>query len=534
MAPSSAPMRPRSGVALRVGMRVLAAAIAFGAARLLAACSLGNVSQEDCADDAECVSAFGLGSACEGGYCAAAPVCTTNVDCRDALGAATVCAAKKCTRASLDERCKISEPETLLATLQAGESVGDTLLMGAVLLDDGGNQSARIAAIRLAVREMNKAGGVLGRPFGLVVCHNQGSEADATIAADLVVHLGDEIGAPVVVGPASTNDAIAAVNAVLASPAPIAIISPSATGGQLTLQSDRFRPDDPVGMFWRTAPSDELQAKVLAKAIDAALGAEEEIVLSVLYQDDAYGQGLEAKLRSALEEVPGDFVLRSEKFALTDLEASVGEAIARAKDEQPAAVIVLAGNADRALAVVRAASDRAELRTLPFFFSDGAKDKSVLLQSGDDGVDAILAGATGTSPANPVEGSFFDALESDFGVEASQFGFVAHAYDAAYIAALGLAHAARDGGHLDGLQVAIGLSHLSAGSKVALGPSDFSGGVTTLLTADGTVNVTGQSGPLDFDAATGDAPGPIEIWRVAAGGEAFERVGDPETPSGDD
>ena len=167
-------------------------------------------------------------------------------------------------------------------------------------------------------------------------------------------------------------------------------------------------------------------------------------------------------------------------------------------------------------------------RQLPFFLSDGAKDKTNLLGGEDEGVEAILATAIGTAPFNPGQGSFFDSLRSEYDIDASQFGFVAHAYDAAYIAAYGLAHASREGGHLDGQQVAEGFSHLSAGEAVAIGPSTFSRVVDALITADQTVNIAGESGPLDFDSRTGDAPGPIEVWRVEDG--EFVTVGEPQIP----
>jgi branched-chain amino acid transport system substrate-binding protein len=493
----------------------------LGVARVAIGCSLGNVTQDDCKDDAACVAAFGLGSTCDEGYCTAATACTVNADCRAALGPLTICDGGTCTRSTIDERCTLSEPAELLEGLSAG-TPGDVLLLGVMLRADGGNQSARTAAIRLAVREMNEAGGVLGRKLGAVVCNTDGADVAPTIIDELVIHLGDVIGTPVIVGPAETAEVISAINAVLASPAPIALISPSATGVQLEGQTDRFAPEDPVGLVWRTAPSDALQAEVMAAQIAATLADAGEVTVSVLFQADAYGQGFERELRERLGDVAPDITVRSEGFAPDDVAGTIGDAIERAAEEEPAAVVVLAGRAQRTVDVLKRAHDEALLRTLPFFLSDGAKDKAVLLDSGDEGVDAILATAIGTAPYNPDEGSFFDALRSDFDIEASQFGFVAHAYDAAYIAGFGLAHASREGGRLDGAQVAIGLSHLSSGEAAAIGPSSFSRVVDAMLTADGTVNVSGESGPLDFDSASGDAPGPIEVWRVD--GDEFETV----------
>lgn len=512
--------------------RVLLAPFAILAvARLALGCSLGNVSQDDCEDDAACVAAFGLGSSCVEGYCTAAPSCTKNADCRDALGPMTVCEEKVCAPATLDARCTLSEPPELIEALRTGQSTGDTLLLGVMLRQDGnGNQQARTAAVQLAVREMNEAGGVVGRQLGAVVCNTEGSDVRPETIDELVLHLGDVVGAPVIVGPAETSDTIRASIAVVTALVPIAIISPSATGKQLTKQTDRLNPDDPVGLLWRTAPSDVLQAKVMARQIGEALAdAEEDTRISVFYQDDPYGQGFEEALRDELEIVTeGRVVPRSEKYAPDDVEGTIGPAVDRATEEEPAAVVIIAGRAERAVAVLERTSGEALLRTLPFFLSDGAKDKAKLLGTKNDAIDAILASAIGTAPFNPEQGSFFDSLRSDFGIEASQFGFVAHAYDAAYVAAYGLAHASRTGGHLDGQQAAVGFSHLAAGDDVQIGPSTFSQVVDALLTDEGTVNIRGESGPLDFDPATGDAPGPIEVWRVEDG--EFVTVGEPQIP----
>jgi len=65
----------------------LAAALAIAAA----ACSLGNVSHDDCTGDAQCSAAFGAGSRCDQGFCspATSPGCQkTGADGRACFGCA--------------------------------------------------------------------------------------------------------------------------------------------------------------------------------------------------------------------------------------------------------------------------------------------------------------------------------------------------------------------------------------------------------------------------------------------------------------
>ena len=42
------------------------------------------------------------------------------------------------------------------------------------------------------------------------------------------------------------------------------------------------------------------------------------------------------------------------------------------------------------------------------------------------------------------------------------------------------------------------------------------------LTSGGSFDLRGISGSLDFDVATGEAPGPIEVWRVNSAYTEFE------------
>ncbi len=498
-------------------------AAGFVAVMAPAGCSLGNVAQDDCTDDAACIAAFGLGSVCDEGFCSAAVACETNADCRAAIGGALVCEEARCRAATLDARCTVTEPPELLERLTSGAGPGDTLLLAAIF-EQSGNQRARTAAVQLAVREMNAAGGIRGAPLGLVVCDSAGSDDDPTIIEELVLHLGDAIGAPVVIGPAATADAIVGINAVLESGMAIALLSPSATGVQLSGQADRIDPADELGLLWRTAPSDLLQASVIAELLVEELAAVDEPTIAIIYQDDPYGQSLEGAVRDALEGELATAVIKAEKVDIADLADSAASAAESAAADAPDAVVVLAGRADRALAVLAAAAVEPALAALPFFLSDGAKDASILFDSDDPAVEAILQRAVGTAPFNPIDGSFFDALENDFGVDASQNGFVAHAYDAAYVAALGLAHAARPGGRYDGRGVVEGFARLSSGDPVDLGPSEFSSGVALLSEEGGTIDIDGESGPLDFDVEKGEAPGPIEVWQVDAAGDGFEQV----------
>ena len=66
---------------------LIAAGALLGSLGVLAAgCSLGNLSHDDCTDDAQCGALFGLGSTCAEGFCSDAASCNTGHECRKAAG----------------------------------------------------------------------------------------------------------------------------------------------------------------------------------------------------------------------------------------------------------------------------------------------------------------------------------------------------------------------------------------------------------------------------------------------------------------
>jgi hypothetical protein len=157
-----------------------------------------------------------------------------------------------------------------------------------------------------------------------------------------------------------------------------------------------------------------------------------------------------------------------------------------------------------------------QIASKPFFFTDSSRDAALLDPTLPAQVQAMLMGAQGTAPASPSGQNyalFATNLMSQFGVDATSVSFLPQAYDATYVGAYGLIHASRTGGTYDGLEVAEGLSKLSAGSPINLGTIEWPVG-KDVLRSGMPIDVEGTSGHLDFDAKTGEAPGAIEIWRL--------------------
>jgi branched-chain amino acid transport system substrate-binding protein len=111
-----------------------------------------------------------------------------------------------------------------------------------------------ISGVQLALQEINEAGGVLGNPVELL----SGDEAgDAGRAAEEATRLL-AAGVQGIVGAAATGMTVAVLDQITS--AGVVQCSPSNTGIRLTNQPDK-------GYYFRTAPSDVLQAPVLAELV---------------------------------------------------------------------------------------------------------------------------------------------------------------------------------------------------------------------------------------------------------------------------
>jgi len=129
-----------------------------------------------------------------------------------------------------------------------------------------------ISGVQMAVQEINDAGGVLGNPVELL----SGDEAsDAGRAAeDASRLLASDVQA--IVGAAATGMTMAVIDQITS--AGVVQCSPSNTGIGLTTQPDN-------GYYFRTAPSDVLQAPVLAELVIDA----DYTVVAVAARADDYG-----------------------------------------------------------------------------------------------------------------------------------------------------------------------------------------------------------------------------------------------------
>jgi ABC-type branched-subunit amino acid transport system substrate-binding protein len=143
----------------------------------------------------------------------------------------------------------------------------------------------RLAAARLAVEELNAAGGLLGKPVELLEADDA---SDPDKCREIVTKLVEEDGVQVLIGGMSSG-AVMATGPYLAEHE-VLMVSPSATSPEISQQPW-------TNWVFRTAPDDTLQAIILADIImDKGYTR-----LVTIVQANAYGSGLENALTEALE-----------------------------------------------------------------------------------------------------------------------------------------------------------------------------------------------------------------------------------------
>ena len=205
--------------------------------------------------------------------------------------------------------------------------VGDgRLVIGALLpLSDAVIGEPAVAAVELAVDRVNAAGGVLDRSVGLVVADEGSTAATASNSIQTLISRG----ADVIVGPASSLITLSVLDDIV--DAGKVACSPTASAMSL----DGF-PDE--GLFFRTIPSDSLQAAAIAGAADQT-GAQR---VTIVHVDDSYGRPFAAAVEDSLQSEAID-VVDQIAFAASDDDLS-GEARELARSDTQVVIVLADGD----------------------------------------------------------------------------------------------------------------------------------------------------------------------------------------------
>ncbi len=367
-----------------------------------------------------------------------------------------------------------------------------TLKIGTLLPQTGQLESLgppMIAGARMAVQEINDAGGVNGAPVELVET-DDGTDPDiANTAVDRL--LQEDV--DVIIGAAASGVTTAVIDKITG--AGVVECSGSNTGVQFTDYPDE-------GLYFRTAPPDNLQSQVLADLIVDDGNAD----VTIVARSDEYGEGFADFLEQELDGAGADVL----DVILYDPEAASFDDVAEdivAADPEAVALIAFDEGGSVMTAAIEAGVGPGDLQ---WYGTDGIQSSS-FYENVDPNNPAIVEGIRGTAPsAAPENGeaTFQDRLQAFApGVDTI---FSGHKYDCVVISALAAAQAESDasGDIADNI-----VSVTKKGTKCSLYADCIA------LIEDGeNIDYQGAAGPLTFTKAGEPGKGAYDTWTFAADG----------------
>jgi branched-chain amino acid transport system substrate-binding protein len=345
---------------------------------------------------------------------------------------------------------------------EGGET--DTSFVVGTVLPQTGNLAflgpPEFAGVDLAAAELEEA----GFEFEIDVQHRDSGDTTTDIATASAGEL-ISAGADVIIGAASSGVSFTFIDQLI--DAQVVQISPANT-------SPDFSDYEDDGFYWRTAPSDVMQGRVLGNLMTGDGAAS----VGFITINDPYGTGLQENAAAAVEAAGGT-VTASVLYnpGDTNFTSQVQEVLAG----EPDAIAIIA--------FAETAQIVPELVTNGFpasgmYFVDGNLSNDYNFPEG------TLDGAKGTLPGNPAESDFQERLlEQD--PDLQDFSYGPESYDAVMVAAL----AAAQGGSADSITIRDNLQSVSAeGTKCT------EVGECLQLIADGEdIDYDGPSGPIEFD-----------------------------------
>lgn len=364
------------------------------------------------------------------------------------------------------------------------------------------SEVAGLNAIKLAVDEINQRAIALGgHAIALHICDTK-AEKDL-VKTDATWLIDDQKVVAIITS--GSGQTLAASEVTI--PRNVVLMSATSTSPEITAL-----PKGPPRLVWRTAPSDAIQGKAIAKVIATDSKFTSVNKVGVIYLNDPYGQGLKDVLVTSIASP------RTVQSFLYERGGDVTAAVNGLNSFNPD-LTVLIGFPDDAVKIIQQginlpSSNLTVSSNHQWFFTDSAKDPALMQGLGSNA--AQIDGSYGTAPAQGAGlayATFKDAYQSKYQVDPATYAFTSHSYDAMYTLALGAVWSMKGGAAVSGAGIAEGLAQLSSGTSYRLSATQFTAAASDLSSGK-SVNVDGASGKLDFDATVGEAPSPIELWKV--------------------
>lgn len=287
------------------------------------------------------------------------------------------------------------------------------LRLGALLPETGSLEflgPPLFAGVDLAVEEINAAGGVGGAEVAMT--HKDSNDTSTDTAVRNAAELIDQ-GVSAIIGPASSAVSMTVIDDIVGSGT--LMVSPSNTATTFTAYPDN-------DLYFRTAPSDVLQGRVLGELVRSD-GHDNVGILSL---DDEYGDGLAENVALAVEDGGGTIV---DRITYDPQAASFTTEVTQMVTASPDA-LVLIGFVETLSVLPELESQGIGPQDIPVYFVDGN-----LSNYGEDLPEGFLAGSKGTLPGSDA-GEEFQQRLLEVNPDLNDFSYAAEAYDAVMLTAL--------------------------------------------------------------------------------------------------
>jgi branched-chain amino acid transport system substrate-binding protein len=362
------------------------------------------------------------------------------------------------------------------STLPPGDG---TLTIGSVLPQTGSLAflgPPEFAGVDLALKEINDAGGVLGKE----VAYIPGDSGDtSTNIASATVDSGLAKGVDAFVGAASSSVSLTIIDKITSSG--VVQMSPANTSIALSTYDDN-------GLYWRTAPPDTFQGAVLGQLV----ANDDHKTAAVLALQDAYGEGLAKTFTEAFEGAGGTIAYSK---IYDPKAADYAAEVTAVKAANPEALVIIGFDETKKI-LQELIKQGIGPQDLPLYLCDGNLGNALA-----EGLPAgTLAGAKASDE--------FKAALLEVDPELIDFSYAPESYDAVNLIAL----AAQAAGSDSGEAIASQLQAVSEGGEKCATFAECK----ALLDEGKDIDYEGQSGPIDFDSNGDPAKATMGIYEFGS------------------
>jgi len=352
----------------------------------------------------------------------------------------------------------------------APDTEGDGQLKLGTLLPETGNLAflgpPEFAGVDLAAQEINEAGGVLDQDVTVTDGDSGDTSTDiANQTADRL--LGEDVDA--IIGAASSGVTFTVIDKITG--ACTIQFSPANTSPDLSTYDDN-------GLYWRTAPSDVLQGRVLGEVVIN----DGHTTVGILALQDPYGEGLAENATTSITDSGGEVV----ETVIYDPQAQTFDAEVQQIVAADPEAIILIGFDESARIITALAEAGMGPQEKPMYLVDGNTGNAL----GEQLPAGLLEGVKGTIPGSASAQEFKDRLLA-IDPALTDYSYAGESYDAVMLTALAAIAAGNDSGPA----IASELQAVSAeGTKCTTFAE-----CKDLLDAGEDIDYDGISGPIEFD-----------------------------------